>query len=48
VRKKLSGLNEHHCAITCDGETTTGILQPVEPDAYEACAQELKGWRFLD
>ncbi len=48
VRKKLSGLNEHHCAITCDGETATGILQPVEPDAYEACAQGLKGWRFLD
>jgi hypothetical protein len=48
TRRKLSGLNEHHCRITCDGETTTGILQPVEPDAYEACAQGLKGWRFLD
>jgi hypothetical protein len=48
VRKALSGLNEHHCAITCDGETTTGILQPVEPDAYEACAKGIRGWRFLD
>jgi len=48
VRKALSGLNEHHCAITCDGETTTGIIQPVEPDAYEACAKGARGWAFLD
>ena len=48
VRLALSGLNEHHCRITCDGETTTGILQPVEPDAYEACLAGTRGWRFLD
>lgn len=47
VRMKLSGLNEHHCEIQCEGEVTTGILQPLEPDAYEACAQEKPGWRFL-
>ena len=48
VRKALSGLNEHHCVITCDGETTTGIIQPVEPDAYDACAKGIRGWAFLD
>lgn len=48
VRRSLSGLNEHHCVITCDGETTTGILQPVEPDAYEACASKTPGWSLLD
>lgn len=47
VRRKLSGLNEHHCEIRCDGEVGTGILQPLEPDAYEACAQGRPGWRFL-
>lgn len=47
VRRKLTGLNEHHCRITCDGEVTTGILQPVEPDAYEACKAGRKGWAFL-
>ena len=47
VRSRLSGLNEHHCRIECDGEVTTGILQPVEPDAYEACKKGLPGWCFL-
>lgn len=47
VRRKLSALNEHHCEIRCDGEDSTGILHPLEPDAYEACAQGKSGWRFL-
>lgn len=47
VRSRLSALNEHHCRITCDGETTTGILQPLEPDAYEACRDGKPGWSFL-
>ena len=47
VRSRLSGLNEHHCEIRCDGQVTTGILQPLEPDAYEACAEGRPGWSFL-
>ncbi len=47
VRTRLRGLDEHHCRISCDGEETTGILQPLEPDAYEACARGDKGWSFL-
>lgn len=47
-RKYLTALNEHHCKITCEGEITTGILQPLEPDAYQACARGDKGWSFLD
>ena len=46
-RLLLRGLDEHHCRITCDGEVTTGILQPLEPDAFEACARGDKGWAFL-
>jgi hypothetical protein len=46
-RTLLRGLDEHHCRITCDGEVTTGILQPLEPDAYEACVRADKGWAFL-
>lgn len=45
VRAQLSGLNEHHCRVTCDGRSTTGILQPLEPDAYEACAAGEPGAR---
>lgn len=47
VRSAITGLNEHHCAITWDGKRTTGILQPLEPDAYEACAAGEPGWAFL-
>lgn len=46
-RLGLRGLDEHHCRITCDGEVTTGILQPLEPDAWEACRRGDKGWAFL-
>jgi len=47
TRLLLRGLDEHHCRISCDGEVTTGILQPLEPDAYEACLRGDKGWAFL-
>lgn len=47
-RIRLRGLDQHHCVITCDGETTTGILQPVEPDAYEQCRQGKRGWSLLE
>lgn len=47
VRLSLRGLDEHHCRISCDGEVTTGILQPLEPEAYEACSRGEKGWSFL-
>jgi hypothetical protein len=47
VRLRLRGLDEHHCRITYGSETTTGILQPLEPDAYEACDRGTRGWAFL-
>jgi hypothetical protein len=47
VRARLSALNEHHCRVSYDGKTTTGILQPLEPDAYGACASGEPGWGFL-
>ena len=46
-RIHLRGLDEHHCRVTCDGEESTGILQPLEPDAYAACLRGDPGWRLL-
>ncbi|WP_245922388.1 hypothetical protein [Nocardia nova] len=48
VRKRLRGLDEHHCRVIEGGRTTTGILQPLEPDAYHACIEGKPGWRFSD
>ncbi len=47
VRRALAGLDEHLCRVTCDGETTTGIYQPIDLVAYEACAAGRPGWAFL-
>ena len=47
TRLKLRGLDEHLCRISCDGEETTGILQPLEPDAWEACRRGDRGWSLL-
>lgn len=44
VRLRLRGLDEHHCRVTYDDRTTTGVLQPVEPDVYEACRTGSPGW----
>lgn len=48
VRLKLRGLDEHHCRVLEDDRATTGILQPLEPDAYQACLEQQRGWRLLD
>ncbi|GAA3522648.1 hypothetical protein GCM10022222_00580 [Amycolatopsis ultiminotia] len=47
TRLRLRGLDEHHCRISWDGRSTTGVLQPLEPDAYEACKRGTPGWAFL-
>jgi hypothetical protein len=47
VRLRLRGLDEHHCRVTYEGRQTTGILQPVEPDVYEACRDGAPGWGLL-
>jgi hypothetical protein len=47
VRLRLRGLDEHHCRISCGEQVSTGILQPLEPDAYQACLQGTPGWSFL-
>ena len=48
-RRRLRGLEEHHCRVEPDsGPATTGILQPLEPDVYLACAEHRPGWRLWE
>lgn len=48
VRAALVGLDEHLCRVTCEGETTTGLYQPIDPNAYRACASpDRPDWSFL-
>jgi hypothetical protein len=47
VRSHITGLNEHLCRVSCDGEVTTGIYQTIDPLAYETCASGRRGWEFL-
>jgi len=35
--------------VTCGGETVTGIMQPIDPNAYNVCASPSReGWSFLE
>lgn len=47
VRLALRGVDEHHCRVTERSTVMTGILQPLEPDAYEACVAGKPGWSLL-
>jgi hypothetical protein len=47
VRSRLAGLDEHLVRATCNGETVTGIYQPIDLVAYESCAAGKPGWAFL-
>ncbi len=47
VRAAIAGLDEHLCRATCNGEVATGLYQPIDPAAYEACAAGRPGWAFL-
>jgi len=49
VRASIVGLDEHLCRVTCEGETTTGLFQPIDPNAYNACASPTReDWSFLE
>ncbi len=48
VRRAIAGLDEHLCRARCNGEEATGLYQPIDPAAYEACAAGKPGWAFLE
>ncbi|GAB25477.1 hypothetical protein GOPIP_084_00600 [Gordonia polyisoprenivorans NBRC 16320 = JCM 10675] len=47
-RSRLSGLNEHHCRVSGNAVATTGVMQPLEPDVYQACVDGRPGWNLLN
>lgn len=47
-RLHLQGMSDKLCRATCDGETTFGILETIDPVAYELCAQGAPGFAFAD
>lgn len=47
VRRRISGLNEHLCQVSCEGEEALGVFQTIDPAAYEACVADKPGWAFL-
>ncbi len=48
VQAALAGLDDHHCEVICDGETTYGIFEPYEPVCWEACRDGRPGYRVLE
>ncbi len=48
VRIRLAGLDQHHCRITCDGETTYGIIEPYDTLCYDVSKAGVMGFSLLD
>jgi hypothetical protein len=47
VRVHLAGFDDHFCVASCDGETTVGVLECMNPVLYEMCRDELPGYSLL-
>jgi hypothetical protein len=47
VRVHLAGFDDHLCLARCDGETTVGILECVNPVLYEMCRDGAPGFSLL-
>jgi hypothetical protein len=48
VRIRLAGLDQHHCRITCEGETTYGIVEPYDTLCYDVSKAGVMGFSILD
>jgi hypothetical protein len=47
VRHLLAGAADHHCEVTCDGETTYGMFESHDPLTYEMAKEGRPGYSLL-
>jgi hypothetical protein len=48
VRTRLAGLDQHHCRVTCEGETTYGLVEPYDTLCYDVSKAGVLGFSLLD
>ena len=48
VQIELAGGANHHCEVTCDGETTTGLFENHDPMTWELCRDGAPGYSLLE
>jgi hypothetical protein len=48
VQIELAGGANHHCEVTCDGETTTGLFETHDPMTWEFCRDGAPGYSLLE
>jgi hypothetical protein len=48
VQRRLAGGANHHCEVTCDGETTYGLFETHDPITYEMCRDGAPGFALLE
>jgi len=48
VRSRLAGQDQHHCRVTCDGETTYGLVEPYDTLCYDVAKAGILGFSLLD
>ena len=47
VRMHLAGFDDHLCQARCDGETTVGIIECMNPVLFEMCRDNAPGFSLL-
>lgn len=47
VRLEIAGFEDTLCMVTCDGETTVGIFECMNPALYEMCKSQRAGYSFI-
>ncbi|HUC04357.1 MAG TPA: hypothetical protein VL961_03100 [Acidimicrobiales bacterium] len=48
VRSRLAGLDQHHCRVTCEGETAYGLVEPYDTLCYEVSKAGVMGFSLLE
>jgi len=48
VRSRICGLDQHHCLVTLDGETTTGLVETYDTMSFDMASRNLGGFSLLD
>lgn len=48
TRMNLGGFEDHLCTVTCNGETTVGIFECMNPAIHQMCVAGVPRFSFLD
>lgn len=45
---RVDGLHDNQCLVTCEGQTTIGLFESIDPTLYYFCKAGVPGYAFLE